>query len=112
MSAATIRGSVCIAGVGETDYFKRGQAPDAEKMAVVVQEFAGLHSGVNPTSGDLSVGIEGFRLRAVDVDAAHVAEVEHAGLHPAFRQGEAESRGIGLRCHGGVLSRRAGTAAP
>ena len=29
MSAATIRGSVCIAGVGETDYFKRGQAPDA-----------------------------------------------------------------------------------
>ena len=32
--------------------------------AVVVQEFAGLHSGVNPTSGDLSVGIEGFRLRS------------------------------------------------
>ena len=30
--------------------------------AVVVQEFAGLHSGVNPVSGDLSVGIEGYRL--------------------------------------------------
>jgi len=30
---------------------------------VLVQELAGLHSGVNPTSGDLSVGIEGVRLR-------------------------------------------------
>ena len=35
MSSATIRGSVCVAGVGETDYYKRGQAPDAEgKLAL------------------------------------------------------------------------------
>lgn len=31
--------------------------------AVLVQELSGLHSGVNPTSGDLSVGMEGVRLR-------------------------------------------------
>ncbi|MGI9578155.1 MAG: TldD/PmbA family protein [Microthrixaceae bacterium] len=31
--------------------------------AVAVQELSGLHSGVNPTSGDLSVGMEGVRLR-------------------------------------------------
>ena len=30
---------------------------------VLVHELAGLHSGVNPVSGDLSVGIEGVRLR-------------------------------------------------
>lgn len=30
---------------------------------VIVHEFAGLHSGVNPVSGDLSVGIEGRMLR-------------------------------------------------
>ncbi|HKY16669.1 MAG TPA: TldD/PmbA family protein [Microthrixaceae bacterium] len=31
--------------------------------AVLVQEVAGMHSGVNPVSGDFSTGIEGLRLR-------------------------------------------------
>jgi PmbA protein len=30
---------------------------------VLVQEVAGMHSGVNPISGDFSTGIEGLRLR-------------------------------------------------
>ena len=30
---------------------------------VLVQEVSGLHSGVNPVSGDLSVGVEGLRVR-------------------------------------------------
>lgn len=30
---------------------------------IVVQEMSGLHSGVNPISGDLSVGVEGARIR-------------------------------------------------
>ena len=30
---------------------------------VLVQEVSGLHSGVNPVSGDLSVGVEGLRIR-------------------------------------------------
>lgn len=30
---------------------------------LLVQEVSGLHSGVNPVSGDLSVGVEGLRLR-------------------------------------------------
>lgn len=37
-----------LAGVGE---------------GLLVQELAGLHSGVNPVSGDLSVGVEGRRIR-------------------------------------------------
>jgi PmbA protein len=31
---------------------------------VLVQEVSGLHSGVNPVSGDLSTGAEGVRIRA------------------------------------------------
>jgi PmbA protein len=30
---------------------------------LLVQDLAGLHSGVNPVSGDLSVGAEGLRIR-------------------------------------------------
>ena len=31
---------------------------------VLVQSMTGLHSGVNPVSGDFSVGVEGLMLRA------------------------------------------------
>lgn len=34
---------------------------------VLVRDLAGLHSGVNPVSGDLSVGIEGQRIRGGEV---------------------------------------------
>ena len=30
---------------------------------IVIQEVVGMHSGVNPVSGDFSTGIEGLRLR-------------------------------------------------
>ena len=30
---------------------------------ILVQEVSGLHSGVNPVSGDLSTGAEGLRIR-------------------------------------------------
>jgi PmbA protein len=41
---------------------------------LLVQEVAGLHSGVNPVSGDLSVGVEGVRIRGGEL-AEPVREV-------------------------------------
>jgi PmbA protein len=38
--------------------------------AVLVTELSGLHSGVNPTSGDLSVGVEGHMVRGGEVAEA------------------------------------------
>jgi PmbA protein len=32
-------------------------------LGVYVQSFAGLHSGVNPISGDVSVGVDGLMIR-------------------------------------------------
>ncbi len=45
-----------------------GTAPAAELLAgvadgVLVQDVSGLHSGVNPVSGDLSTGAQGLRIR-------------------------------------------------
>jgi len=37
---------------------------------IVVNEVAGLHSGVNPVSGDLSVGVEGIRIRGGEIAEA------------------------------------------
>ena len=34
---------------------------------MLVQEVSGLHSGVNPVSGDLSTGAEGLRIRGGQV---------------------------------------------
>jgi PmbA protein len=49
-----------------------GTATAAELIAgvddgVLVQDVSGLHSGVNPVSGDLSTGAEGLRIRAGQV---------------------------------------------
>ncbi len=41
---------------------------------VLVHDLAGLHSGVNPVSGDLSVGVEGMRIRG-GVTAEGIREV-------------------------------------
>ncbi|UDY34856.1 TldD/PmbA family protein [Dermatobacter hominis] len=41
---------------------------------LLVQEVAGLHSGVNPVSGDLSVGVEGVRIRGGEL-AESIREV-------------------------------------
>ena len=43
-------------------------------MALYVQAMHGLHSGVNPTSGDFSVGIEGLMVRGGEL-AEPVREV-------------------------------------
>lgn len=37
---------------------------------LLVQEVSGLHSGVNPVSGDLSVGVEGVRIRGGELAEA------------------------------------------
>jgi acetyl-CoA acetyltransferase len=53
MSSSTIRGSVCVAGVGETDYYKRGQAPDAEgKLALKAILAACEDAGISPKDID------------------------------------------------------------
>jgi PmbA protein len=49
-----------------------GTATAAELIAevddgVLVQDVSGLHSGVNPVSGDLSTGAEGLRIRGGEV---------------------------------------------
>ena len=50
----------------------RARRPPAELLAevgdgVLIQEVSGLHSGVNPVSGDFSTGAEGLRIRGGEV---------------------------------------------
>lgn len=58
-----------VPGVGPRAARLVGGTADAEDVlrsvgdGLLVQEVSGLHSGVNPVSGDLSVGIEGLRIR-------------------------------------------------
>ena len=48
---------------------------------LMVQTFQGLHSGVNPISGDLSVGVEGVRIRGGEL-AEPIREGTLAGAIP------------------------------
>ena len=51
--ARTLRGSVAVAGVGETDYYKRGEAPDAEsKLALKAILAACEDAGISPKDVD------------------------------------------------------------
>lgn len=51
--AETMRGRVAVAGVGETKYFKRGEAPDAEfKLALKAITKACANAGINPKDVD------------------------------------------------------------
>lgn len=53
MTAGTLRGSVAVAGVGETDYYKRGQSPDAEaKLALKAIISACADAGIPPQDID------------------------------------------------------------
>lgn len=53
MSERTLRGKVAVAGVGETDYYKRGEAPDAEfKLALKAIRAACADAGIPPTDID------------------------------------------------------------
>ncbi len=50
---ATMRGRVAVAGVGETAYYKRGQAPDAEfKLALEAIVRACQDAGIDPKTVD------------------------------------------------------------
>jgi len=52
-SDRTLRGKVAITGVGETTYFKRGQAPDAEfKLALQAILNAAKDAGIDPREID------------------------------------------------------------
>ncbi len=49
----TLRGRVAVAGVGETAYYKRGQAPDAEfKLALDAVKTACANAGIDPRDVD------------------------------------------------------------
>lgn len=53
MSERTLRGKVAVAGVGETDYYKRGEAPDPEfKLALKAIRAACEDAGISPTQID------------------------------------------------------------
>ncbi len=67
--AATMRGQVAVVGVGETEYYKRGQAPDAEfKLALKAILAACEDAGINPQD------IDGFASYSNDrSDPSHLA---------------------------------------
>ena len=49
----SVRGKVAVVGVGETKYYKRGQAPDAEfKLALMAVIEACKDAGISPTKVD------------------------------------------------------------
>ena len=53
MGERTLRGSVAVAGVGETDYYKRGRSPDAEaKLALKAILAACRDAGISPRDID------------------------------------------------------------
>tara|TARA_B100001964_G_C14255400_1_gene612154 strand:- start:1669 stop:3018 length:1350 start_codon:yes stop_codon:yes gene_type:complete len=52
-SARTLRGQVAVVGVGETEYYKRGEAPDPEfKLALEAIVTACENAGISPTEID------------------------------------------------------------
>ena len=67
--SAVRRGFRGVPGVGcQALALRPGTATQAELVgalddAILIADVAGLHSGVNPVSGDLSVGAEGLRIR-------------------------------------------------
>ena len=53
MSSRTLRGQVAVAGVGQTEYYKWGQAPDPEfKLAIQAILNACDDAGISPTEID------------------------------------------------------------
>jgi acetyl-CoA acetyltransferase len=53
MSTRTLRGKVAVAGVGETAYYKRGEAPDPEfKLALKAIKAACKDAGISPKEID------------------------------------------------------------
>ena len=65
----TMRGRVAVAGIGETAYYKRGQAPDAEfKLALDAIKTACADAGIDPKD------VDGFASYSNDrSDPSHLA---------------------------------------
>lgn len=69
-TGSAVRGYASVPGVGaQALSLVPGTASQAELIAgiddgLLVQGVSGLHSGVNPVSGDFSTGAEGLRIRA------------------------------------------------
>lgn len=65
----TMRGKVAVVGVGETEYYKRGEAPDAEfKLALTAILRACENAGINPKD------VDGFASYSNDrSDPSHLA---------------------------------------
>ena len=67
-TGSAVRGYSSVPGVGTRAlYLEPGTASQAELIAkidngVLIQGVAGIHSGVNPVSGDFSTGAEGLRI--------------------------------------------------
>lgn len=68
-TASAVRGARSTPGVGASALALAPGAGDLESLlagvehGLLVHSFAGLHSGVNPVSGDFSVGVEGLMIR-------------------------------------------------
>ena len=68
-TASAVRGTRSTPGVGAVALALSPGERSAEQilagidLGVFVQSFSGLHSGVNPISGDFSVGVEGLMIR-------------------------------------------------
>ena len=57
----SLRGRVAVVGVGETDYFKRGEAPDAEfKLALKAIVKACDNADISPKDVDSPVSTSVF----------------------------------------------------
>ena len=68
-TASAVRGSRSLPGVGPIALALAGGEGSLEdliadvELGIFVNSFAGLHSGVNPISGDFSVGADGLMIR-------------------------------------------------
>ncbi len=68
-TGSAVRGYASTPGVGpQLLVMDPGTTPadqllDGIELGLMVQSFSGLHSGVNTTSGDFSVGVEGYLIR-------------------------------------------------
>ena len=90
MGRRTLRGQVAVAGIGETAYYKHGQAPDPEfKLALKAILAAAEDAGIDPTD------IDGYRegkspfliavLREVGFSEESLREVEAMNRKPEAR---------------------------
>ena len=71
MSSRTLRGRVAVVGIGETDYYKHGQSPDAEfKLAIKAILAACQDAGIDPKQIDGFASYSDDRNDAVRLAAA------------------------------------------